>query len=174
MSLKRPKTRDSFDLTSLPPEVQKALYLSDDRSAALVGACLVEKALTELLCQVIVASKADVAALMDSPGAPLHSFSAKTRVAYAFGLISAREKRDIDLVRDIRNDFAHNIVGCDFADPVVVEHCSKFQILRPELRPVSVQKQFIQEVGILVGILAARCRSASRLSQPPDFLVAGK
>lgn len=174
MSIKRQKARDSFDLTSLPPEVQKALYLSDDRSTALVGACLVEKALTELLCKVVLGSKTELASLMESPTAPLHSFSAKTRVAHAFGLISTREKHDLDLVRDVRNDFAHNILGCDFTDPVVVAHCSKFQILRSELRPVSVQKQFIQEVGILVGMLTFRCQSASPATSPAEFQVAGK
>lgn len=39
--------------------------------------------------------------------APLASFSARIRMAYALGIISKEMRADLDAIRDIRNVFAH-------------------------------------------------------------------
>jgi DNA-binding MltR family transcriptional regulator len=35
-------------------------------------------------------------------------------MCYRLGLLSDRYVRDLNLIRKIRNEFAHNIQGCDF------------------------------------------------------------
>jgi len=43
----------------------------------------------------------------------------KIDVAYRLGLISNKFSRDLHIISRIRNDFAHNIAGCDFQNPSV-------------------------------------------------------
>lgn len=47
--------------------------------------------------------------LMEGLTAPLGSFSARTNVAFAMGLITKQEYDTINAVRSVRNAFAHNI-----------------------------------------------------------------
>lgn len=51
--------------------------------------------------------------------APLSSFSAKIRICYLIGLIDEDQFHDLDLVRKLRNDFAHSSEKVDFTDAAI-------------------------------------------------------
>jgi hypothetical protein len=85
-----------------------------DRGRALVAASLIEEMLEGVLRAFLLESSA-TKNLFDAPNAPLSSLSAKTSACRALGLISAEEFRDIELVRKIRNAFAHGVL-CSFED----------------------------------------------------------
>jgi hypothetical protein len=46
----------------------------------------------------------------------LCQLNSRISISYKIGLISASFARDLNLVRKIRNDFAHNVTGCSFED----------------------------------------------------------
>jgi DNA-binding MltR family transcriptional regulator len=46
---------------------------------------------------------------------PLSSFSQRIAIAYAFGLIPKQRYRDFELIRKIRNHFAHHPMDTTFA-----------------------------------------------------------
>ena len=56
--------------------------------------------------------------MTSGPSAPLGSFSARTAVAYAMGLLSKLEFDTINAIRGIRNEFAPNM-RADFSSPKV-------------------------------------------------------
>src|SRR5262249_25604196 len=60
---------------------------------------------------------------------PLGSFGARTKLVYALGLIGATARRDLDLVRRIRNEFAHLSDAHRFSDPSVRDRCREFHAL---------------------------------------------
>lgn len=65
----------------------------------------------DLLGSIIKDFLVDVSAtneLVDGFNAPLGTFSARTKAAFALGLISAEQHKDINLIRKIRNEFAHS------------------------------------------------------------------
>lgn len=98
-------------LLSFLSEMKKETY----RGQALVIASLLEQMLEETLD----AGLQDVPAkrkLFDGPTAPVSSLYSKTKLACAMGLINADEERDIDIIRSIRNEFAHNI-DADISNP---------------------------------------------------------
>ncbi|MFT7333931.1 MAG: hypothetical protein ACI81S_002152 [Sphingobacteriales bacterium] len=41
-------------------------------------------------------------------------FASKINLCYSLGILTDDERHDLNLLRDIRNAFAHNIFGCDF------------------------------------------------------------
>ena len=84
-----------------------------DRGLALAGAAMLDDALEVLL----------KARLLDKPKAvtsivgfarPLGTCSSRIKVTYLLGLLEETEFRDLELIRKIRNDCAHNRGDVDF------------------------------------------------------------
>lgn len=87
-----------------------------DRAAVIVAASIFDDALDGLLRMQLVANPASTDELFDGANAPFSTFSAKITIAYRLGLISGKFSRNLHLIRIIRNEFAHNIVGGSFED----------------------------------------------------------
>lgn len=78
------------------------------RGGVLVAASFLESLLHKVLQAFLIEGKAQEQTLSGF-NAPVGTFSAKIALAAALGLISERERRECDLVRKIRNKFAHNV-----------------------------------------------------------------
>ncbi|UWP99248.1 hypothetical protein [Aliiroseovarius crassostreae] len=85
-----------------------------ERGRALIAASLIEEMLDEILRGFLLDTKA-TAKLFNGPNAPLSTLSSKGLASAALGLISQSEHRDIELIRKIRNEFAHSVM-CSFDD----------------------------------------------------------
>jgi hypothetical protein len=68
--------------------------------------------------------------LFDSNG-PLSSFSSKSKLAYALGMIGAEAFSDLDAVRRIRNQFAHSTTVVDFIDPQLSFDIERMYCVQP-------------------------------------------
>lgn len=60
---------------------------------------------------------------------PLGDFSAKIIIAYALKVIGPITKDDLDLIRLLRNGFAHSRMHFTFETPEVREVCEHFKLL---------------------------------------------
>jgi DNA-binding MltR family transcriptional regulator len=85
-----------------------------DRGAAIFATSLFDAALRNLLIGYFVANTNSKDEIFDGPNAPLSTLSSKIIMSYRLGILSDRYVRDLNLIRKIRNEFAHNIQGCDF------------------------------------------------------------
>jgi mannitol operon repressor len=84
------------------------------RGRVMVATAMID----DLLGRTIAARLVDapeVGKLLEGFNAPLGSFSARVVAAYGLGVISKREFDDLQIIRKIRNDFAHR-TGVSFAD----------------------------------------------------------
>jgi len=90
-----------------------------DRACVILAASLLDNALFSLLQARLAPCSTNSDPLFDSANAPLSTFSSRIEISYRLGLLSARFCRDLHLVRRIRNDFAHNITGCNFEESSV-------------------------------------------------------
>jgi DNA-binding MltR family transcriptional regulator len=90
-----------------------------DRASVILSVAILDQALETLLKSYLVASDSSDDKLLDGAYAPLASFSARVDICYRIGLISSRFCRDLHIIRRIRNEFAHNVSGCEFATPSV-------------------------------------------------------
>lgn len=97
-----------------------------DRGRALVTASLVEEMLEEILRGFLLENSA-TKRLFEAPNAPLSTFSAKAASSRALGLISDKEFRDIDLIRRIRNAFAHSVM-CSFDDDHIKKWAASLKV----------------------------------------------
>lgn len=92
------------------------LEQESDRACAVLGAAhldfLLGKAIENNLPNV-----QDVAdGLLRNPKAPLATFSARIDLAYALGIIDNDTRDDLNNIREIRNDFAHQVQVHSFDD----------------------------------------------------------
>jgi len=91
-----------------------------DRACVILAAALLDSALETLLKTQLLPASSGEDPLFDGPNAPLASFSARIEMALRLGMIDSGFARSLHLVRRIRNDFAHNVTGCTFADSSVM------------------------------------------------------
>ncbi len=94
-----------------------------DRGAALLGAAFLDEQLKEVLRQFLVPAPRAIEKLL-GVDRPLGTFSSRILATYLLGLITREWYADIDLVRKIRNHFAHHLHGTTFADQKVAGWCS--------------------------------------------------
>jgi len=132
---------------TLPPQsadewlqaVHKGFASESDRGAALVAAAMIDEALKSLLTKRLLPPYKKDRNLLGRDR-PLSSFSARIDAAFQMGLISRYLARDLNLIRSIRNEFAHHPFECTFESPKVknwvkvLEEGSDYNRRQPETR----------------------------------------
>jgi len=119
-------------LSETHPHLQGFLdFLNDfnketDRGAALAAAAMLDELLGQIIEAFLIPNKGS-AALLDGFNAPLGSFSARIASSFALGLLSEIEYKECELIRKIRNEFAHQI-KVSFTTQKVVSFCTKLQL----------------------------------------------
>jgi hypothetical protein len=96
-----------------------ALNNETDRGAVILLASAIEDVLENRLKREMVKLSADEADRLFGTEAPLGSLSAKTKLAYALGIIDRDAVRMIDLLRDMRNACGHSRQELSFETPVL-------------------------------------------------------
>jgi DNA-binding MltR family transcriptional regulator len=120
--MSKPKRIPSnFDLNEFATE----LASETDRGCAVLGAALLDAALKDVFRNTLLAYKDK---LVDDSGAPLATFSARIKAARALGWINDEIRQDLDLIRGIRNDFAHDFDHTlSFDDASTADRCREIK-----------------------------------------------
>ena len=103
-------------------EFLREFQAESDRGSALLGATVLD----ERLGEIILAFMRDVEAsnrLLAGFNAPLQSLWARTEAALALSLITADEYENLNLIRKIRNEFAHQTHGLTFDSEHIENLC---------------------------------------------------
>ncbi|WP_139959886.1 MltR family transcriptional regulator [Flavicella sediminum] len=101
-----------------------------DRGAVLLAASILDEWLLEIIQSYIIKDKVSKELLLGF-GAPLGTFSAKTKIAYSLGLIEKKEYEEINIIRKIRNEFGHSWKGVNFESTKIEKECNKLDWLGP-------------------------------------------
>lgn len=97
-----------------------------DRGAALVGAALIDLRLADTL-RAFTVSGAAAKDLLDGGTAPLGTFSSRIKATFALGLIDNSERFECDIIRKVRNEFAHRAHGVGFDDRKIAALCDSLK-----------------------------------------------
>jgi len=116
-----PSTARSFN------DVQKELTEQTDRGAALVAAAYLDDALKEMLQKYFAGEQRTVDGAFKGNGL-VASFSNRIALAYFLGLLTETERRDMNLIRRIRNDFAHVHESISFNEPPSSQRCLELEM----------------------------------------------
>lgn len=85
-----------------------------DRAAVIVGAAKLDLVMHQILQRLFLPNPRTPDELLEGDS-PLSTLSAKINILYRLGLIDANFARALHIVRRIRNDFAHEVTGCDLS-----------------------------------------------------------
>ncbi len=176
MSKKKKKPLAYEIQTKLGIEAFRLSLLDEsDRGLVLVGAAFIEEQLEALLRAHFLFEESLQNSTSEETGkfgkivnklfgyGPLGSFYAKADMAYSLGLIPEWEHWRIDLLRDVRNSFAHNIESSSFESQDVVKLLERF--VSPEnVRRDSIEKMVIQ----LAALIFTRVSFMSNSGLSPD------
>jgi Mannitol repressor len=95
------------------------IRLGGERGSVLLAASMIENVLEGAIAfRFGHLSKSDLDDLFTGT-APLATFSAKIKIAYAMGVIGKNTRHDLDSFREMRNAFAHSIVLLTLTQPEV-------------------------------------------------------
>lgn len=142
-----------------------------DRAAAILAGAYLDESLRRVLLKAI-APELGLAKALLGPDRPLGTFSARTSVCAAFGLIGKEEHHDLQQIRKIRNKFAHGLPGLTFVSEGI-PHLVSALAIPPMLRglapfdPSNPRETFLMSVAMLSTLLARREVLAEPRSLPP-------
>jgi hypothetical protein len=92
--------------------VEDELYKGPDRAAAIVMGSMVEKAIGKLLSDNMRESDDK-------------TFFRKIEISYSLNLFPEKAKKELDIIRCLRNQFAHSRLPIEFITPVVKRCCDE-------------------------------------------------
>ena len=112
-------------------ELQRELYnTGSDRASAVHMISFVDVGLERLIHSKL---RADLPLAerkkFFGAGGPAESFSARITLAYAFQFIGPISWRDLNLLRRIRNDFAHSTLPIRFTTKDIADRCAELKIV---------------------------------------------
>ena len=125
-------------------EFLKEFQKETDRGCALVGAALLDNQLEDTLRSFFLKCKASEELL--STYGPLGSFSSRIKLAYCIGAIVEPEYHELEIIRNIRNEFAHGLHGISFETQRIKDLCSNFKSDTPGDISNDPRFQFINAV----------------------------
>lgn len=103
-------------------EFWEQLADENDRGVALSAGEMFSELLKELLLSQLSKTK-ESKDLIEGFNAPIGTYSSRIKLAYSLSYISENEKKDLECIRKIRNEFAHSWRKVNFRDTKVVAQC---------------------------------------------------
>lgn len=104
---------------------------SPDRIAAIVSAAFVDDRLAAALKARLHNDKKITEKMFDFAG-PLGTFSARINLAFLIGMFSKDAVRDLHIIRDVRNEFAHKLKTKSFEAQRVRDLIKNIHIVKKE------------------------------------------
>lgn len=157
--------------------ILNAVNNDSERSAVMVAAAHLSELLRRLIVAYLIENQG-VKGLFSGPTAPLGSFSARCSAAHALGLLLDDEVRQLNLIRRVRNAFAHE-ARASFRDEQIVSKCflldAEYRMPPTDGRNASIirrqkdgREHFSAHANALIIVMTMRYRSGdlNRLTSP--------
>ena len=114
------------------------LKSSSDRSVAILIAAVVERMVADLIADNLPRHSAEVLRRLYARDGALSSFFSVINLGYAMGLYDDKIRDDLDIIRRIRNSFAHTRKPINFGTIEISDECKKIKTINDFSHPVSI------------------------------------
>jgi hypothetical protein len=132
------------------------LEKESDRALAIVAAAYLDHLLEILISNKYKLSKKKRDNIFKYPAGMLHSFAFRITFAHMTKLINEDQKQDLNKIRDIRNVFAHQLIGISFNAEEITESCKQLILARIDGTPSTAKEQFKKSaVRIMVDLIVS-------------------
>jgi hypothetical protein len=137
-----------------------------DRGLAIVIGASVERGLERLLITQLPKLDVGTYEKLISREGPFSSFFAKIHLAFALGLIDNKTRDNLDIVRTLRNVFAHSPKAVSFQTPLIAKECGTLVIKEPK-PPDEPSRRFILACTEAADGFAALAEAMLAARKPP-------
>ncbi|SEI65167.1 Mannitol repressor [Deinococcus reticulitermitis] len=137
-----------------------------DRGTALYLTSYVDQVLHEILDDFLVDAESIKKGFFEGNG-PLSTFSSRIDLAYLLGLIDQKARSDLNLLRKIRNEFAHNHENISFETPQIKSRILNFKLHVPNEE--TARARFISTAMSMIAYLSGTTHGLSRISEKFDY-----
>lgn len=151
-------------------EFRRSLSRETDRGCALMAAECLSDQLSELLRAHFVEDRKVCDRVFDGMNGALSTFSSRIEFAYLLGHIGVVARRELHLIRKIRNEFAHGYRPLAFADEGVAVRCHELRahVLFPDPSP---RVTFVRSIMGLLAIIHASLALANHATAREDIRI---
>jgi DNA-binding MltR family transcriptional regulator len=121
----------------VPPNfeaIMEEVAKQSDRGAAIIYASLLEKVLETLIIKRLRPLSSNQKNALFGRMAPLSTFAAKIELGFAIGLYSRNAYENLNMVREVRNKFAHKF------EPLTFEHKKIIELIHKPDRMHTISK----------------------------------
>lgn len=116
----------------------------NDRGAAVLEAATVENSLQWAIIRTFAIPLERQKELFRHDG-PLGSFSDKIRIAHALNIFGTATRSNLDIIRTLRNTFAHSMIALSFDTPEIAEACRLLTV--PDVQ--EIEKVYASKIGLM-------------------------
>ena len=155
---------DKFVSKAEPEVLELSEFLREfnrdsEKGAVLSAGAYLDQRLVEILNSFFVDSKESNELLLGF-NAPIGTFSARIKATYSLGLIQQNEYEELNIIRKVRNEFAHSWKKVSFTDNKIKDLCGSLPWVGPEELEESSEPRarFTFLVSILLADLLWRVR----------------
>ena len=114
-----------------------------DRGLAIITSAHLEDLLERLISLTLKIPTPEVHKLIfDGDNASLGTFGAKIEYARVSQILFVDEAHDLNLIRKLRNDFAHELIGISFETPSVKDRCAELRAAQVGGNPDTARERF--------------------------------
>jgi hypothetical protein len=128
------------------------IFKQSDRAAAIVSGGILEEILQRMITSFLLPHPNIDKNIFDGV-APISTFAAKIELSYHLGLINKIEYEDLNLIKKIRNQFAHSIKGITFETDNIKDRCLQLNTLN-NTNPPKITFDCIKNIKTLFQINA--------------------
>lgn len=159
----------------------RELSHENDRVAAITCAAWLDDTLSAAIAtRFINLGKEWKERVFDNQNAPLSTFSGKIVIGYALALFGSQTRADLDIIRWVRNQFAHHAQPVSFDRADISEKCLKIKTSRDDdargfLKPLTdadAPKEHYLRASLRIGgqlLNQARANHTASRPKPPYY-----
>ncbi len=151
-------------------EIFEELEKQTDRGTAIIGAALLESRVEDAIKSRLLINKT-------TTSRSIGTFSAKISLGYSMGIYGEKTHHELEIIRKIRNDFAHFLKPINFDSPNIKDKCNELwfpkfvEINHQALRPIEARVQYLRSINILNSLLwQATKTNETVIPDPPASL----
>jgi DNA-binding MltR family transcriptional regulator len=147
-------------------EFRTTLTGETDRGCALMAAAYLDDQLERLIRRTLIDDTAAIDDLLRSSGA-VGSFSARIELCYALGCLPIQARRELHLIRKIRNEFGHVAKPLTFEASQISSRCRELQYSAAEAQ-APARPRFTSSVLGVCALIHVAIHRATRREVPSD------
>jgi DNA-binding MltR family transcriptional regulator len=151
-------------------DFRRTLNSETDRGCALMASAYLEDQIRELLRARFVDDAKTAEEVLNEATGPLSTFSSRINLAYLLGLISPATRRELHIIRKIRNDFAHHHRPITFSTDSVASRCLELHA-HVILPGKTARANFTRCVMGILAMVHVATMLARHSDSEPDFII---